>query len=42
MPSPRPALFGLDGCAGALTSFRMIASHVADTDATVAAIRAAN
>jgi len=33
---------GLDGYAAALTNFRMIASHVADTDATVAAIRAAH
>ena len=32
---------GLDGYAAALANFRMIASHVADTDTTVAAIRAA-
>jgi len=31
---------GLDGYAAALTNFRMIASHVADTQTTVAAIRA--
>ncbi|MDU8942317.1 cysteine hydrolase family protein [Ovoidimarina sediminis] len=30
---------GLDGYAAAITNFRMIASHVADTDATVAAMR---
>lgn len=30
---------GLDGYAAAMTNFRMIASHVADTDATVTAIR---
>ncbi len=33
---------GLDGYAAALTNFRMIASHVADTEATVADIRAAH
>lgn len=32
---------GLDGYAAALTNFRMIASHVADTDTTVARIKAA-
>jgi len=32
---------GLDGYAAALANFRMIASHVADTDTTVAAIQAA-
>lgn len=30
---------GLDGYAAAMTNFRMIASHVADTDATVAKIK---
>lgn len=32
---------GLDGYAAAMTNFRMIASHVADTETTVAKIRAA-
>lgn len=33
---------GLNGYAAALTNFRMIASHIADTETTVAAIRATN
>jgi len=33
---------GLDGYAAALTNFRMIASHVADTDTVVAEMRAAS
>ena len=32
---------GLDGYAAAMTNFRMIANHVADTDATIAKIEAA-
>jgi nicotinamidase-related amidase len=33
---------GLDGYQAALTNFRMIASHTANTDTTVATIRAAH
>ena len=33
---------GLDGYAAALTNFRMIANHIADTNTTVKAIKASN